>query len=305
VSTHGRGYERLALGTLPSNDVTAIAGDGEGRVALGTFDHGAAIVEGDTVSAVGGLEPTETINAASWQGHGSSATLWLGTARGLTRLAPHAPLRRLRADDGLPSSSVRSLLVQPDGRLLVGTDEGAAWVEGERVVRVTATDKGGPSPLASPAHATWALAESTDGTIWLGTNVGLYFGRPGSFRRAALATGDLKDDWVTALAIHDADVFVGTYAGGVTRLRAPREPGDALEHTHLGGGCINPGGLTLVGDELFAATMEGLLVRPAGDDHAAWIPRTAATPGRDVTAVLKVQDTLWVASRRGVGVTRR
>lgn len=305
VNARGRGYERVALGALPSNDVTAVVDDGGRRVVVGTFDHGAAIVEGDVVSPLRGLEPTETINAAAWQGSGSSATLWLATAHGLVGVAPpQGTPHRLRADDGLPSSFVRSLLVQPSGRLLVGTDEGAAWVDGNRVVRLAAAEKGGRPDLASPAHATWALAESADGTIWLGTNVGLYFGKEGSFRRAALATGDLRDDWVTALAIHDADVFVGTYAGGVTRLRAPREPGALLEHVHLGGGCINPGGLTLVGEELFAATMEGLLARPAGDDRAAWTARRGATPGRDVTAVRKVGETLWVGSRRGVGITR-
>jgi hypothetical protein len=164
--------------------------------------------------------------------------------------------------------------------------------------------KKGPAPLASPMHATWAVAESADGTIWLGTNVGLYYGKGGAFRRVALATGDLADDWVTALAIRGSDVFVGTYAGGVTRLRPSGRAGGALEHAHLGGGCINPGGLTLMGDQLLAATMEGLLVRPAGDDRASWTVKAGATPGRDVTSARRVGDMLWVASRRGIGVSR-
>ena len=266
---------------------------------VGTFDRGAAIVEGDSVSPVRGLQPTEAINAAAWQRVGDAAALWLGTAQGLVRVAPDESVHRLRAADGLPSSSVRTVLTQRDGRLLVGTDRGAAIVDGDRVAPVGPVRKGGPAPLESPMHATWAVAESTDGTLWLGTNVGLYVGKGRSFRRLALATGDLKDDWVTAIAIRGPDVFVGTYAGGVTRLR---ESGGALEHAHLGGGCINPGGLTVVDDRLFAATMEGLLVRPLADDQAAWIREANATPGRDITAVRKVGDTVWVASRRGIGI---
>jgi hypothetical protein len=304
VGTGKRGYEKVTLGGLPSNDVTVVEGHGA-RVVVGTFDRGAAIVDGDGISPVQGLEPTEAINAAAWQESSGGATLWLGTARGIVRVAPDGTLRRLRSADGLPSSSVRSLLVRSDGRLLVGTDEGAALVDGEHVEPVVPRrKKKGPAPLASPMHATWAVAESADGTIWLGTNVGLYYGKGGAFRRVALATGDLADDWVTALAIRGSDVFVGTYAGGVTRLRPSGRAGGALEHAHLGGGCINPGGLTLMGDQLLAATMEGLLVRPAGDDRASWTVKAGATPGRDVTSARRVGDMLWVASRRGIGVSR-
>jgi ligand-binding sensor domain-containing protein len=192
---------------------------------------------------------------------------------------------------------VRALLVLPDGRLLVGTDEGAAYVHDDRVVPVAPLSKGW-TPLASPMHATWAVARSGDGTIWLGTMGGLYAGKDGSFRRVAVATGDLRDDWVTALLVRDGDVFVGTYAGGVTRLRAS---GTSFEHVHLGGGCINPDGLAFVGETLYAATMEGLLMRAAGDD-STWQTSTGAAPGRDVTAVRMVGDALWVGSRRGIGV---
>jgi hypothetical protein len=129
----------------------------------------------------------------------------------------------------------------------------------------------------------------------------LYYGKDGRFRRAAVATGELRDDWVTALAVEGSDVFVGTYSGGVTRLRVGT---GRLAASHLGGGYVNPGGLTVLGGELLAATMDGLIVRPKDDDGAAWRPRPGVSPGRDVTAVRKVGDALWVASRRGIGVSR-
>jgi ligand-binding sensor domain-containing protein len=147
-------------------------------------------------------------------------------------------------------------------------------------------------------HATWALAVGSDGTVWVGTMAGLYAGRDGTFRRLAVATGDLRDDWVTALVVRGADVFVGTYAGGVTRLTPS---GAGFAHAHLGGGYINPGGLVFIGGQLHAATMEGLLVRGT-DDTGAWHALTSAAPGRDVTAVRSAGGALWVASRRGIGV---
>jgi ligand-binding sensor domain-containing protein len=304
-------------GGPPSNDVSALAASG-GRMAVGTFDHGVAIYEHGAFAIVAGLAANEAVEAATWQGRGAHAVLLLGTARGLVRVAPDGTTTRLGTRDGLPSARVRSLLVLADDRVLVGTDEGAAFVDGDRIAPIAGprargneTHKGrGPRALASPMHATWALAASNDGTLWVGTTAGLYYGRGGRYRRASVATGELTDDWVTALAVRGADVFVGTYAGGVTHLRmhdgtlSAADASHVSRRSHPSGVSINPDGLALIGGELLAATMEGLLVRPAGDDDATWQLRADAAPGRDVTAVRLADGALWVASRRGIGVSR-
>jgi ligand-binding sensor domain-containing protein len=295
-------WRKVPLGGPPSNDVTAIAASGE-RVAVGTFDRGASIYQRGAFRRVAGLEPNETIEALAWQGQGATERLLLGTAHGLVRVEPDGSVRRLRAADGLPSSMVRAILVLSDTRVLVGTDEGPAFVQGDRVTALAALPSKGATarPLESPMRATWALAMGADDTIWIGSTAGLYYGKDGRFRRAAVATGELKDDWVTAIAVEGSDVFVGTYSGGVTRLRASA---GGLAASHLGGGYVNPDGLAILGGELLAATMEGLIVRPKDEDGAAWRARAGVSPGRDVTAVRKVDDALWVASRRGIGVSR-
>jgi hypothetical protein len=220
---------------------------------------------------------------------------------------------------------VRSLLVLSDDQVLVGTEEGAAFVtlHGGGAARIAPLvpppAKRGGRPLDTPMRATWALARTPDGTLFVGTAAGLYFGKNGQFRRAALATGELKDDWVTALAVDGADVYAGTYSGGVTRLRARADRGaiEALGPLHLGGGYVNPSGLTVDRGRLLAATMEGLLARPLAAiptdpdaaeaahaaDPAAWSPMPKAAPGRDVTAATRFGERLWVASRRGIGAS--
>ena len=306
----GRGWRRVHLGELPSNDVTTVATRGD-RVAIGTFDRGAAVRRGGTFQPVAGLEPNEAIEAAAWLGDGPSSPLLLGTAHGLVRVAADGSIHRWRAADGLPSSFVRAILALPDGRVLAGTDEGPALVDvaSDRVTPLFLPRDVGkgvaPRSLASPMRATWALAQSEDGTLWIGTTAGLYYGQGTAFRRAALATGELTDDWVTALAVDGPDVFVGTYSGGVTRLRTGGAGLAGLHWAHLGGGYINPGGLTVLGDRLYAATMDGALVRAKEGDAVAWDALDGVAPGRDVTSIRAVEGALWFASRRGIGIARQ
>lgn len=65
---------------------------------------------------------------------------------------------------------------------------------------------------------------------------------------------------------------------------------------------MNADGLAVNGGKLYAATMDGLLVRTLADDTTKWETRGAAAPGRDVTAVRIAGAETWVASRRGIGI---
>jgi ligand-binding sensor domain-containing protein len=302
-------FHKVALGGPTSNDVTAVAANGAGtRIAIGTFDSGASISEGGVLRRVHGLDRNETISGLAWQGE----RLWVATAHGVVRVDGDGTARRFTSHDGLPNSYTRAVHVLYTGRVLVGTDAGAAFVDGERVTPLLPFKKDEHVPIASPMHATWALASSADGTLYLGTAAGLYFGKDGRFERASLASGDLEDDWVTALAVDGRDLYAGTYSKGVTLLRFDGESqNDAAARkrtaTHLGGGYVNTGGLLLAGGKLYAATMDQLLVRTtatgASSTSSAWQAMPNAAPGRDVTAVRFVgTDEIWVASRRGIGI---
>ena len=297
-----RGFRRLPLGGLPSNDVTALAPSGGGRVAIGTFDRGAFLVaDGGATAPVPAVGSSEMVTALAWQGE----RLWVATAGGLVRVDPDGSARRLLSSEGLPSSFVRAIQVLSTDRIIVGTDSGAALVEssaggGDRIVPVAAPPaKGGHASIDSPMHATWAVASGDDGALYLGTVAGLYYGKDGRFARASVASGALEDDWVTALAVRGDDLFVGTYSAGVARLRlGDRAPGA----TPLGGGYINAAGLVVRGGRLYAATMEGARVRSLDDQESRWEVLAAPASGRDVTAVSFLGADLWLASRRGVVV---
>jgi ligand-binding sensor domain-containing protein len=292
-------FHKASLGGPTSNDVTAIAASGT-RVAIGTFESGASIAENGVLTRVHGIDRTETVNGLAWQGD----RLWLATVHGLVRVSSDGSVRRFTSHDGLPSTFTRSIHVLSTGRVLVGTENGAAFVDGERVTPLFPFRKGVPVPIASPMHATWALASSPDGTLYIGTAAGLYHGKDGAFERASLASGELEDDWVTALAVDGHDVFVGTYAKGVTQLHFEAGQAKPTRATHLGGGYVNADGIVVAGGKIYAATMDHLLVRSTSDASAKWEPMPGASPGRDVTAVRFVGGETWVASRRGIGISR-
>jgi hypothetical protein len=287
------GWQKLALGGLPSNDVTAILRDGD-RLWVGTYDRGVAVLEAGTWRSVGAGLVDARVNAMTIERRASGDRLWVATARGLTSLptSPTSPAQSFGGSGVLPSCVVHAVAPISGGGVLVGTEKGAAVVKDGAVTLID--EKKGV-----PLRAVWAVAEGPGGVLMLGTSAGLYAGKIGeSWQRVSMASGHLRDDWITALTVRGSSVFVGTYNGGVSRL----EWSDARAFTlgeHLGGGYVNTGGMLVDGTTLYVATMDGLLARPLQKD-AAWRTVANAAPGRDVTGVLASPDGFWVSSRRGI-----
>ncbi len=187
---------------------------------------------------------------------------------------------------------LHALLRTVRGELVVGTARGLARLDASGAVQAN-TDRGGPG-----AAAVWALAEQADGRLLVGTTRGLFHRVPGGpWRRASLASGEITDDWVTALLVSHGRIWVGSYAGGVSRLTMR---GGRVERSEsLGLRNINPGGLGRIGDAVCAATMQGLFCRCA-EGEAEWQVMQDAAPGRDVTGIVRGGGRTFVASRRGL-----
>jgi ligand-binding sensor domain-containing protein len=284
----GRGdWRRTADAGPPSNDVSALAWDGL-RLWAGTFDRGLAVLDRGVWTTVGGLDAR--VNALAVERTEEARRAWVATARGLASV-DGGVVRVLRRTDGLPDDDVHAVAALASGGVVAGTARGAVIVRDGRV------QPAGPKRM--PAHATWAVAEAPDGTLWLGTTNGLFRVRGERFRRFSLASGDVPDDWITALAVDGGALWVGTYSGGIARI-ATDGRGRDVGRTALADVHVNPAGLSVHGGRVYAATMEGLFVG-AG---AAFGRLAGAAPGEDVTAVLHAEGARWVASRHGLGVTR-
>ncbi len=311
---------------LPSNDVSALAADGD-RLWVGTFDRGLAVREHGAWRAVAHPDLDLRINALLVEPQGDRSRLWVATAAGLMTLdgdAPPSPapgrgtaeppshVTRLTRRDGLPGRSVMSLARLRDGRVIAGTSSGAAIVGDGRATPI--------GPRGADLGNVWAIAEDADGMLWLGTTTGVWRGpataaakgvAADGWQRYSVATGHLHDDWVMAIAPRGRSVWVGSYKGGVVRFdlgplpisSATVSTDDAsppalvpLTATHVGDAWINPGGLAWDGDRLLASTQEGLRIL----DAAGRWTTARGLPGKDVTATLRVGATRWIATRRGL-----
>jgi ligand-binding sensor domain-containing protein len=271
------------------------------------------VLDGGRVRSTRDPAIDDKVNGIAVEPRAGGSRVWVATARGLALLErTDGGLRVTRYGelDGLPSGDVHAVTVLASGGALVGTGRGAAIVR-EGQVTVLGEKRG------IPPGAVWAVAEGPRGTLLLGTSRGLLIGaeesrgvvdhgspvqdpptavEPRPWLLLSMASGDLDDDWITALAVRGRTVYVGTYNAGVTAITIDV---GGFTREQLGGGYVNFGGLLVQGGTLYAATMNGLLTRPAAG-AGAWRAAPRAAPGKDVTALASADGRLWVASRRGL-----
>jgi ligand-binding sensor domain-containing protein len=279
----GRRWVASLTDGLRSGDVTDVLEIGE-RLYVASFDRGVSIYEDGRWTAITDRdhEIDPQVNALADAGRGR---VWIATARGLHRVGPDG-VETWTEKRGLPHANVLSLAVARNGELLVGTHAGVAILDANGDARA----------LGSRARswATWAIAEAPDGEIWLGTTQGVIRWKlDGRWEHLSMLSGQLSDNWVTSLLFEGERLHVGTYAGGVDTLT---RDGSTWRGEALGGGRVNPGGLSIIDGELYAATMKGVLVRRSGK----WKPAREQGVFEDATVVLGTDAGTWVGSRRGV-----
>jgi len=100
---------------------------------------------------------------------GSDGAYWIGTDKsGLYRLEPKA-VSAITPADGLPAENVRTVALDPSGRLWAGTDHGLTQIP---------TPAKGTAPIIGPVTLTnfsiRALTFTPDGSAWAGTGRGLF-----------------------------------------------------------------------------------------------------------------------------------
>lgn len=301
-------------GSIASNDARALAIDADGGIWIGFLDAGLDHLDPVTgvvkhwqasPDAPEGL-PSDQVYALAVDREGD---VWVGTDEGIVRVDP-ATAKTNRVDVDAPG--VRSLLVLPDGRVLVGTAAAGLVVldlTRDRVQHFRNSD----DPASIAANQVRAILQLTDGTLWVGTSNGLdrFDADRGEFehyRYDRSVPGSLPDDYVMALLQDQGGVvWVGTRSGGVAKwdsatwrfgytAEAPDgEPG--LSHSQVTSFARGASGVLWVG------TFGGGLNRFDPNGTVTHY-RAADAPGsladdRVMSLLLDSSERLWIGTYRG------
>ncbi|MGA2724625.1 MAG: two-component regulator propeller domain-containing protein [Bryobacteraceae bacterium] len=177
-------------------------------------------------------------------------SLWIGTGNsGLLRYR-NGGFEKIR-DRGLPSGSIRALLMDSRGVLWIGADGGLARLDGGRATSVFTGPwqanvhvlleypagtvwvgannglhrfEGGVERVFTtkdglPNNSIWGLARGAGGALWIGTHTGgLIEYRQGRFRTYDQRDGFTASGILALLSDRDGGLWIGTDGGGVSRL---------------------------------------------------------------------------------------
>ena len=170
IGTRSQGLLRLAGGRtehltrvdgLSGDIVTGLFEDREGNVWVGT---GSGLdrfrdVKVSTVTAREGLPGSGTIVSVAAARDGG---VWIADSRALIRFENGAVSASWGAGRGLPGSGPTSLLEDSHERLWVGIDDGLAWRERDRFLKVRTQDR-------SALGVVRAMTEDRNGDLWVAT----------------------------------------------------------------------------------------------------------------------------------------
>lgn len=285
---------------LPSSAIRSLGRGADGTLWMGTIDGGLMRYrDGSFTSAfsTGSGLPGKSVDSILDAG---ARGLWVGTDRGLALVdVPHGRVTTFENAPGeMPRSPVRSLCMDRDGNLWIGTN-------GEGLLRLThgrferyGTREGLSDDLVG------SLLEDREGNIWAGTqDGGLTRFADGAFTPLSVSEG-LSHDVVWSIAQDRTGViWLGTKEGGVNRL----SPEGILTHIGTKEGLSDTGVEAIFEDvdgAMWFGTRRGGLDRyfgghfqvfRAGDGH----PGNGLTSDR-VSAVMRDRTgILWIGTRGG------
>ena len=204
-----------------ANRVNVLWRDRGGRVWAGT-DGGLFMLEatGTTLTftreALGAPEIDEA-RVQVWSiADDANGRLWIGTSHGLSRRAADGTTVHTTVSPAQGADQVRALVFDPDsGGVWAGHDAGLYFVETDpgmpssrpRAVRRFTSDNG------LPADRIRVLHRAADGTVWIGTDLGVATLQDG---RIDIAVPSLAVAWIAEDS--RAHLWLGVISGGAVRL---------------------------------------------------------------------------------------
>jgi ligand-binding sensor domain-containing protein len=193
--------------------IRSLLEDRDGNLWIASLGSGVARLSPDgsvtRFNTSHGLKSDEVFCLAS----DAEGRIWFCTNEGLMRWDAHAGFRTFTAADGLPSNQTRSFCESPDGTEWVTTFDSSL-----------STGRAGRFhpflPRSGPAvpHSISATQCAQDGSVWVGSESGLFHIEKGNVRQFTTRDG-LLDDTIFALnAGPHGSIWIGT-RNGINRYR--------------------------------------------------------------------------------------
>ncbi len=221
IATVGDGLVRLSLppgappifeqrAGLSTGSLEGILEDREGNLWIGSYELGLIRLRDTPITTDTKGLPNDRVAAVYGDREGN---LWIGTrGGGLVRLESGG-LVTYTTGDGLVSDVVNSIHQRRDGSLVVGTDAGWSWWDGERFATTDVRELGLPY-----YPEVYVIEEDWRGRLWLGTESAGLLALDGDRMVTFSTSQGLPHNTVWAL-FEDRrhDLWIGTN-GGLARL---------------------------------------------------------------------------------------
>ncbi|MBK9989426.1 MAG: response regulator [Verrucomicrobia bacterium] len=140
-----------------------------------------------------------------------NGVFWLGTNRGLQSMQQDGSLQALTPQRGQGVTEVRSLLIDHEQNLWIGTPTG--------LYRYT---RGQLEPMvlrgAEPLNQVLSLFEDREGNIWGGSDTGLFRLKDVNVTSLTRQEGLLSNSILAVMQSKDGSKWVGTWGGGLTHF---------------------------------------------------------------------------------------
>lgn len=274
---------------LADRNIAALGFDADGRLWVGSFDHGLDILDASLASAHH-LEDDHLFCINRIAVDPAHGTMDVATANGLVLFDRSGkPRQVLGRRDGLLSDHVADIAFN-DAGMSVATPGGISFV------RLTGIDSVYAFQGLANNHV-YALAAAGD-TLLAGTLGGVSVLRHDAVERnLTVANSGLHHNWITAMAPYSSGFVIGTYGGGIARMDASGkvQPMDGAPRDLI----VNPNAMLVSGTRLYAGSLDrGLWVYSAAS--ARWSQVTAGLPSLNVTALAEREGELYAGTDNGL-----
>jgi ligand-binding sensor domain-containing protein len=285
---------------LTDDHITSLSFDGGGRLWIGLFDRGIDVIMPESSERLSHIEDERVREVNFVRFDGREDRVLVATSRGM--VAFDARMKQsvfTREKNGLVDDSVAHVAVADgsgigtNGRgsaLLLATAGGLSEIAGGRARSITAFHG-----LANNHLYTSAVAGSR---LFTGSLAGLVeLEGLRVVRTYKTSNSGLSHDWVTALALADGTLYIGTNGGGVDALLPTGEWVSFSDP--VGRFEVNQNALHIDGERIFVGTADrGLLIY--NTRARGWTRISAGLPSQNVTAIASDQDSIYAGTLNGL-----